>query len=272
MEISVDTLSKNMPAPINTQITIKAKIICESADGALPETFLVEEDKSEIFIDELFSSFSHKKFNPILVASGINSEEFSNLIQSNQKYGQRFLYDQNNGQYWIIDFPSIHHESYSGGIGSRIFFGLETIFHAHSQLLIHGGSANFKGLQPDCSIYCLPELVISGYPYAPIIVVEVAWSQTSLSLESKIEKWRSYRIPYILGVDRNLSNDQLSIFMFDSDNAEPIIDIVTIADHSSMRIDFPFKKSLITKRTRLTDFLIDPVQNDFNITVNLLKF
>ena len=257
------------PISLDFPVTITAVNVCSSLDQDLPLVFSLHKT-GMISIKDFEEAFHTTRFHPILIAESITTQEFIQKIESSPNYGRLFSYDvQNNGnpKYYISDLRtwerSAYVESFGGGFSeasNREFGDLNPFVFSHCSLL-----------GPDLSIG-----ISSGY-FDPkgldlsLLVLEVAWCQTTESLENKVSRWKALGVPCIVAIDRNVQNGQLRILMVDSSSELPVLDVCTLADAQNVNVAFGVKRSAFVKVPRLADHLKDCSIDEFTVCVSFKK-
>ena len=277
MESSPEESSLTMPIAVEPKIlTFKAKNISKSRNGPLPKD-IEAKDGTIISLNEFSKTFSTKKWHPILIAEGIELEDFETLIEEDENYGKKFKYQwhEKERQYFIVDTPSKLHEKYSGAIFLSLFPALSQAFRESSNIFDFCNSpgialdAGGRTGIPDGSVWISDSASLQGPIQStfPFLIVEVAVSQSTASLREKISFWAQQNIPYILAIDRNEAELKATfIWMQNFPSGTTLIETFDFGDGATL--NFHLSKAVINNGFNLHEYDLSPENDNIQFGFN----
>jgi hypothetical protein len=279
MEITPEQILSDMPIALETALKVrqfKALGICRSTKDQLPK-FFCDVDGNNIAIENFHRDFANQKWIPILIAEGITLDEFEKLVDGNPNYGKSFLYDWDFDakKYFIVDGPSYEHGYYTRKIVNCLLRILQTKYHEDFEIFEDVGDVAIRMESfseeiriPDACVFISNRFAINAVQFRkPFLVVETAISQSSQSLMAKMQNWRNYGIPYVIGVDRRISNQEVDFIFFSKNNPDSI-QTFKIGEYAIPI--FKFSKSLISESYDIGSFDLEPNIDEFEVEVEIV--
>ena len=256
----------NMAVGEEVEYKISAIGMAERGKVRIPTNFLVDEVKS-ISMEEFQRDFANAKFQPILIAEGIELSVFGDLPE---ELFVGLKVDFEDGNIYIIDFSSVEHSIYAFEIASlwKNVFSLN--FGKRPRKFLFGSAPRINGMEPDSCIFVTPEFCIDKrFHELPFFVVEVAWSESSPHLEHKIQRWFDLGVLYVLGAKRHFFRKKVSMFLRQKDEPASIWEkeLETDRDYD---FDITISKAYLFKFFSLEEYDVQPDLKDLHLPVELI--
>jgi hypothetical protein len=243
-------------------------IVAASGQKNFPSQFIVDSERL-ISIENLKSDFQNVKYGPILIASGLERKEFERLKDANSDYPVGLIYEQRNDQFFIVDYSSFGHSAYAGSLMKfwPTAFNLE--FDRSSEIFSWNTDPGVESMAPDMSIWVFNEFCLFEEDLKrPFLALEVAWSQSSSSLQQKIQNWLDLGVMWVVGIDRSFLNDSVHIFIREKGNENLILDLkYNVGDYAEFDVVLP--KSSFFARFNIQDRDLHPERKELILHVEI---
>lgn len=233
-----------------------------------PQLFVIDE-KWQILVQELKNDFKNAKFEPILIASGVTKREFEHLKDSNPDYSSGFIYEQCGDRFFIVDLVTEEHSYYSSALMRGWLSALKEQFKEGGNAFFFSNFLIIDEMLPDCSFNVKPEATLKAkYSERPLAVLEVAWMESSMHLNQKMQKWLDLGVLWAIGIDRSFTRNCTRVFVRQLGFDDCIFDW-SFAVGKTVEFDLILSKEVLFKRANLRNEDLHCGKRNFSLPVKM---